>query len=276
MQGFRHIVVAVDFSPGWEAIRGQLDQLPGWGCERMTLAHVLASHYPQVPAVSHTAHYEARLGEVAEDLRRIGLQVDTVIEAGDPAAVLIDIASRLGADCVLAGSHGHSTLTDFFIGSTVLNLARLTSVPLLLVPVQAKLPVPGRLSRVVLGSDCSEAAGAAEQFFLNLIEQGVEGVAVCAIERGDPEDQTHEQACAQTHVERLNRGCRKGLRSRIERGVAPEVILRVVLEESADLVVVGKRGHNRMRELLLGSTAEAVCRRAHIPVALIPATGRLS
>lgn len=52
--------------------------------------------------------------------------------------------------------------------------------------------------------------------------------------------------------------------------MAATVILDTARRENAQLVVVGKRGHNRLRELMLGSTAEAVCRGAAVPVALIP------
>lgn len=38
----------------------------------------------------------------------------------------------------------------------------------------------------------------------------------------------------------------------------------------ADLTVLGKRGRSTISELLLGSTAEAVCHRAQRPVLLVP------
>lgn len=267
---FKHIVVAVDFSPAWDAIAQHLPKLRGWGCERLTLVHVLASHYPQAPAESHRAHYEQRLAEHANALSVVGFRAESMVETGDPAARLIEVAARVGADCLLAGSHGHSTLRDFFIGSTVLNMARLTPLPLLLIPIHAKVPLADSLSRVVLGSDCSEAAKGAERFFLDLLGAGVEGLAVCAIERGDPDDQTQEKHCADIHIERLGQCCAGPLQSRVERGAAPEVIIRSARDARADLIVVGKRGHNRMRELLLGSTAEAVCRRAGMPVVVVP------
>jgi nucleotide-binding universal stress UspA family protein len=267
---FRHIVVAVDFSPAWEVIARHLAKLRGWGCEQLTLVHVLASHYPLAPAESHRTHYEKRLAESANALRQIGFQAAEMVEAGDPAEVLIEIAKRVNADCLLAGSHGHSTLRGLFIGSTVLNLARLTSRPLLLIPIHAKLVLADTLSRVILGSDCSEAAMGAERFFLDLLETGVQGVAVCAVEHGDPEDQTREQRCAITHIERLGQKYPDLLTSRIEKGTATDVIIQTARDTHAELIIVGKRGHNRLRELLLGSTAEAVCRNAGIPVALIP------
>jgi nucleotide-binding universal stress UspA family protein len=267
---FRHIVVAVDFSPAWKVIGRHLPNLRGWGCERLTLVHVLASHYPLAPAESHRTYYEKLLAESANALKQVGFQTAEMVEAGDPAEVLITVANRMNADCLLAGSHGHSTLRSWFIGSTVLNLARLTSRPLLLLPIHAKLALADTLSRVVLGLDCSEAAMGAERFFLDLLGSDVQGLAVCAIEHGNPDDQTHEQQCAVTYIERFGQAYPGLLTSRVEHGVAADVIIQSARDTLADLIIVGKRGHNRLRELLLGSTAEAVCRRAGIPVALIP------
>ncbi len=267
---FRHIVVAVDFSSAWDRIHADLPKLRGWGCERLSPVHVLASHYPQVPAVGHREHYQQRLDEIITTLTRSGFQADGRIAVGDPARELIETARKLGADCLLAGSHGHNTLRDFFLGSTVLNLARLTPLPLLLIPVHADVPPAATLNRVLLATDCSTAAQAPERVFLALVDAGAVGIAVCAAERGSAEDLDRENTCAKTHMERLIQRTDQVLDTRIVRGAAPEVIIRTARETGADLVIVGKRGHNLLRELLLGSTAEAVCRQAECPVLVVP------
>lgn len=43
-----------------------------------------------------------------------------------------------------------------------------------------------------------------------------------------------------------------------------------LLEEKADMVVVGARGHGGLTGLLLGSTADYVARHARVPVVIIP------
>jgi len=267
---FKHLIVATDFSPATEVLFGRLSQLRTWGVERVTLVHVLATGYPQAPAETHRAHYDALLAEQAEKLAGTGLQAGSAVVSGVPSAALHESALRLEADAVLIGSHGHSALRDLFLGSTVLNLARITTLPMLLIPVHAAAPAAGPLGTVVLGSDCSEAAKSAERFFVDLVCDGARGVAVCALERGAEADREAERHCAAEHARRLTDRCGGRLQTRIEYGVAAEVILDTVRKEQAQLVVVGKRGHNRLRELMLGSTAEAVCRGAAVPVALIP------
>lgn len=267
---FKHLIVAVDFSSATDVLLGHLPQLRAWGVERVTLVHVLASGYPQAPAETHRAHYDGQLAERAAKLAETGLQAGGAVVSGVPSTALHEAALRLGADAVMIGSHGHNTLRDLFLGSTVLNLARITTLPMLLIPVHAEPPSTGPLATVVLGSDCSEAGRSAEAFFVDLVCEGARGVAVCVIERGADDEREAEGHCAAEHAKRLTDRCGGRLETRVEFGMAAKVILDTARRENAQLVVVGKRGHNRLRELLLGSTAEAVCRGAAVPVALIP------
>ncbi len=48
------------------------------------------------------------------------------------------------------------------------------------------------------------------------------------------------------------------------------MIARTAESEDMNLVIIGKRGRNPMRDILLGSTAEGVCRRAVCPVLIVP------
>lgn len=267
---FGHILVAVDFSPSWEPIARALPALRGWGCERLTLVHVLASTYGQVPPETHRERYEARLKECRDTLSQAGFAVETVVATGDPVRTLAEVAVNAGADLVLAGSHGHSTIRELFLGSTVLNLARHTRIPMLLWPMNAVLPPVAELRKVVLGTDCSGAAAAAEARFIELVTAGANGVAVCAIERGERVDREREESCASAHMEKLKNENGGQVSFRVEQGLAAQVILQASRDVGADLIIVGKRGHNRMHDLLLGSTAEAVCRGSGLPVLLVP------
>jgi nucleotide-binding universal stress UspA family protein len=61
---------------------------------------------------------ERRLFEMAEQLKREGLTVDTVAREGDPAHVIADEAQARGADLIAMGTRGHSGLRHLFLGST--------------------------------------------------------------------------------------------------------------------------------------------------------------
>jgi nucleotide-binding universal stress UspA family protein len=54
--------------------------------------------------------------------------------------------------------------------------------------------------------------------------------------------------------------------TRVERGPAPSLIVRIADEEGAELIVIGSRGLTGIGHLILGSTAERVVRGATCPV----------
>ena len=54
----------------------------------------------------------------------------------------------------------------------------------------------------------------------------------------------------------------------IRKGKEDKELLRFIREGSTDLLVMGAYGHNRLRELLLGSTTSSVIRKSTIPVLL--------
>lgn len=270
---FEHILVAVDFSPAWARLERQLERLRALGCQRVTLVHVLVSGYTQAPEVEHGPHYAERLEALAAGLRAKGFEAEPEVCAGNVAVELLRVARERGAGVILAGSHGHRALRDLFLGSTVLDLARRTDRPLLLAPTDAEVALAAApVCRPLLATDGSDAAAGAERAFLRVLPRCRRGVVV-AVGRweGRPE-YAHEQAELEAHVAALaDRAGAPGFESvLVGRGAASAEIARLAEERDADLVIVGKRGHNPVTDLLLGSTAEAVCRAARRLTLLVP------
>lgn len=59
------------------------------------------------------------------------------------------------------------------------------------------------------------------------------------------------------------------VRFEIEHGTPAETIVEAARRHRASLIVMGSHGRNRMPRLLVGSTAEAVLRRAPCPVSVL-------
>jgi nucleotide-binding universal stress UspA family protein len=270
---FEHILVAVDFSPAWQRLEAQLERVRALGCRRLTLVHVIASGYTQAPEVTHREHYEQRLGEVADSLSARGFQVDTEVCVGLVAAELGRVAREREAGVILAGSHGHSTLRDLLLGSTVLDLARRIERPLLLAPTDETAVLPQKaVCRPLLAIDGSAAAAGAEAVFLKLLPQCQPGVVVSVGRwEGRPEYEDQHRRI-EAHVAALGEQApAEGFETvLLGKGRPAEEIARVAEEKGADLIIIGRRGHNPMTDLLLGSTAEAVCRDARRLVLLVP------
>jgi nucleotide-binding universal stress UspA family protein len=92
------------------------------------------------------------------------------------------------------------------------------------------------------------------------------------------EEQTGERA-AREQLNAIVREVAAGAGSvEIERvaaeGSAHKVLIDIARSAHADLLVVGKRGHDGFRGLLLGSVASALTRHAPCPLAVIPGPER--
>jgi nucleotide-binding universal stress UspA family protein len=57
--------------------------------------------------------------------------------------------------------------------------------------------------------------------------------------------------------------------SHLREGRADEEIVEVAEEIGAGLIVMGSRGHGRIRRALMGSVSDAVVRHAHCPVTIV-------
>ncbi|MDR5898508.1 universal stress protein [Halomonas vilamensis] len=263
---FKHILVAVDFSPAWPLLQARLKVLTDWGTERVTLVYVLNSRYPATPEETHRTHYEAKLKELAGDLAAPGLTINTEVRSGEPGAVLNKAAHELSADLLLMGCSGHNRLHEFFLGSTALDAARLTQQPLWLEPVADEL-IGAHSKLLMLATDGSDAAEGAETLTEQLAphyQRCLAVTATCASEGCD-----REIADTQHHLDAIAKRI-KNLETRILDGDPRRAIVEEAKNERSDLIVIGKRGRNRIQELLLGSTAEAIARDAHCPVLVVP------
>ena len=55
----------------------------------------------------------------------------------------------------------------------------------------------------------------------------------------------------------------------LREGISAEAILATAFDWKAQLIVIGAHGQSRLGNLLLGTTAETVVRRAHCPVVTV-------
>lgn len=265
---FEHVLVAIDFSPAWPRLKQRLMALQKMGARRVTLAYVMSSRYPAAPQEGHRDHYERRLKQEAAGLSEAGFEVETQLLTGEPGRELVQAAARGQADLLLLGDRGHGKIHQFLIGSTAMDAARLTSLPLWLEPMANGQTDSQEI--LLLATDGSKAAASAEAWFEKLESSYQRAIAVsacCAIDGGDCELND-----ARLHLEQMAQRM-PGLETRVEQGDPRDVVVSLANALPADLIVVGKRGRNAMKQLLLGGTAEAVCRQVQRPVLLVPVPG---
>jgi nucleotide-binding universal stress UspA family protein len=135
------ILLAIDFSDGSPHVIGEaLTMSQAFGAKLVILYVV------QPPVIAHvevlaqtTANFvmlateaaETQLAALKNKISREDIAVETKQRVGMPGPCIVEMATALGADYILLGSHGHGALYDLIVGSTtsyVLNNARSTVV----------------------------------------------------------------------------------------------------------------------------------------------------
>ena len=274
---FEHVLVAVDFSPAWDRLQARLEGLRALGCRRLTLAHVIVEGYGRAPGLDREADYREKLEALAAQLRERGFETSVAVRTGAVARELESLAQEVGAGVILAGSHGHGTVRDLLLGSTVLDLARRARRPLLLAPAGRGTDTrPGldaeAVCRPLLATDGSAAARAAEEAFLRLLPVCRRGVVVSVGRWDDDPERDEERRAIENHVAALAQEAGEDAFETVlpGQGRPSAEIGRIAEQRRADLVIIGKRGRNPVTDLLLGSTAGAVCRHAGRLTLLVP------
>jgi nucleotide-binding universal stress UspA family protein len=77
------------------------------------------------------------------------------------------------------------------------------------------------------------------------------------------------QQLLESQVERIDGAGAKVAQAHLRMGTADEEIVELAQSIDAGLIVMGSRGHGRLRRALVGSVSESVVRHAHCPVTIV-------
>jgi nucleotide-binding universal stress UspA family protein len=234
---------------------------------------------------------EKAVGRIRSDFP--GWRVEEAVVSGSPSESLILKADEWGADLLVVGSHGHTTLGRFFLGSvshTVVAHAN-CSVRVARIHRDKQMADPDSPVRIVIGVDGSPGAEAAIRAIAS--RRWPEGSEACvvnglwSIPPVSEEEEMHEHIAMQAAewVARERPIAEEVVESAVEQlkaaGLATTAIIKVeepkrlLLSEAeswdADCIFVGARGLSRLERLLLGSVSTAVATRAHCSVEIVRA-----
>ena len=229
-----------------------------------------------------------RLSDLISDIAtdHPDVQIQSLLLQGDPAETLCRLASD--ADLLVVGARGHGSFEALLRGSVADKCAHHSPGPIVIVPKhQADEPklAPGRAGRIVVGVDNSEGSRhALEWAIAEAVARDwvIQAVTVWTKTYDyEVEYYLHEDYWP---VDKQNEeDARLGLDRAIEEVAGTKPALKIeplVLEgdpgqrlcelsESADLLVVGCRGHAGLTGLLLGSVASKCARHSPRPVVIV-------
>ena len=282
----KKFLVATDFSPHAERALAHacaLAKLFGAELELFTSAyippHLLAAMATGLsPAWIQEARDQAQkqLETLQASLRAQGVSATTHLSTDEPSSAICARAEEIGADLVAAGTRGHTGIAHVVFGSVAERVARFAHSPVL--TAHDDSPKPERYARLLVPTDFSPDADLALAWARVLAEKTGAALVVqhsCDLPvllAGSPElDQTSILASIEKSArERLAAIAKSLTGCKVETLVShgrPDVsILDAAQSAKADLIVMGTRGRTGLAHVVLGSTAERVLRRSHLPV----------
>jgi len=127
---FNHLLVPIDATRASESILPYVTDLARRLGARVTLLTVASTEAGAAPRPA--GEIEARLEELAAELRRPGIDVHTVTTKGDPAVGIIAAAGEHGADAIAMSTHSRRGVDRIMSGSIAEQVLRRANVPVLL------------------------------------------------------------------------------------------------------------------------------------------------
>jgi nucleotide-binding universal stress UspA family protein len=224
----------------------------------------------------------------ARELQGHGLEAQSMVKFGQAAYAIFDAVKDQKADFVAMTTHGRSGITRFVLGSVADRLLH-TAAPLLVVrPGEDEGSphlVPANIRRILVPLDGSELSLSAIPFAEEMAKIFDASLAFCSVVSTDwiaysgMETPTLYQdvlndmkAKARENIEEIagqsrNRGfhieCFVGV------GGPADEIQRIAALQGAGLIVMSTHGRSGPSRWVMGSIADAVVRRTHLPCLLV-------
>lgn len=136
---FKTIVLAQDGSEGSKKAVPVATELARQDGARIVIAHVEQDIAGKGggPIIATEDEIQSEIRKQAEELSADGFETSVEVRnlmVGGPAHAIAEIADEAGADLIVAGSHGHTAVGGFLLGSVTQRLLNVASCPVLVVP----------------------------------------------------------------------------------------------------------------------------------------------
>lgn len=129
---FRTILVPLDGSPKAEQALPHVETMARQFNSTVLLVRVCTAE-AKIDPVSGLDTRQVYLNGIADNLKSMGLAVNTHLTKGDPSAVLVELANQQNIDLVVLSSHGRTGLARLVYGSVAEKVLHRARCPMLLV-----------------------------------------------------------------------------------------------------------------------------------------------
>jgi nucleotide-binding universal stress UspA family protein len=291
MHAPRKILVATDFSPSADRALETALALAAPQRGEVHLTHALEVIAPAVPPYTVSipdeligASREAarkKLAAAEATLRARGVATSTALGSVPAAISTAARAREIGADLVVVGSHGHTGVRRFLLGSVAEHTVAQSPVSVLVVRGEGHAEAP---KTIVVGTDFSPASERAVALAADWARAfGAQLHLVNGLQLTMPFLAPYEVTVPDAFIDASYAEAKKKLAAIAEKlagvdahptvlSAAPhEAIDALATRVKADLIVTGSRGLTGLKHLVLGSVAERTLRHAPCSVLIVKA-----
>ncbi len=287
---FTRCILATDLSGASDQIVANLGGLLPLGAKEIIVAHCMDmprpegtnSGYDLGDAVHENLRHraETRLESLRARLVLHGFQATIQILHGKPGPALAQCARESGATLIIAGSRGASLAKSIILGSSALDIVRLSPIPVLVKRIEInnhgghrhyRLVCHNFGAHILYATDFSEPAERALPYLERILET-TDGAAtllhVC--KKNDPQlikDASERLENMALHLKVIGAS---DVRVEVSVGEVASEILTLAMRPETSLLIMGTRGKGFVEEFLLGSESETVLRHANIHILMVP------
>jgi nucleotide-binding universal stress UspA family protein len=289
---FEKVLLPTDFSPDSQRVLGYVKDIPG--VREVLLLHVVDATHPSRRGWEHGPHIENAkilMEENRQALEKGGVKADVAIETlvntimqGDIPLTILEKAEVENVSLIMMGARGKNTIQNILLGSVSAKVILRAKVPVLLMrflPESREGEMrPNLFSRILVPVDFSGPSQDALALLKEIPLAG-EVILLHVVDKGESEEEI--QAAVKEAKERLamikNDLATAGIgaETRVHVGYPPDEITATAGRSNATLILMSPLGEGWTRELralFIGSTTNAVIRRADRPVLI--AAGRIA
>lgn len=274
-----HILYATDGSTGATAAGHLLTTLPWTAEDRITILTVVSER-------AETGGEEVLLA-AGQQLAPTGAGLKCRTRAGRAAAEICAAAVEGTADLIVLGSHSHSALVRFFLGSVAEQVAQRAPCPVLVVrgdgnqlrrvaigvdSLSHSTRAASWLGRLPLPADCEVRLVTVLANLQQIAQEHVLLTPPLAPETVPLDEWQRERAAK--HLSELAATLLKSGKcvvTEIRSGDPAEGLMTMATDEGIDLLVVGSNDHNALERLLVGSVTQQVL--SHAPCSVLVVRG---
>ncbi|MDX5364928.1 MAG: universal stress protein [Alphaproteobacteria bacterium] len=281
LSGLKSILVATDLSSRSDkAVARGLSLAARFGA-RVKVVHVVDDDQPQALVDLEVARTAELLEEsVRPFASRFSITPEIEIAKGIESEAIRAVADVMNADLLVLGAHRRQFLRDVFTGTTVERVIRTSGRPVLMVRLDSKLSYETAVAAVDLSRSSLDALefassasflGCTSLILLHAYMPLASGFMRYA-SVGEEQIEDYSRSLANEALSALegvaNTTPLAGLSPEllVEEGGAVEVIGEVIASRSPQLVVMGTAGNSMLKNVLIGSVANAILRDAECDV----------